>query len=192
MQCSQCEKPAIRQIDNHPLCVDHSHKMQEVLERQEAQYARHINYLTTEMEVMTGLSGVLPRHELPKTPIQTGPVTLHNISIDRSIIGAVNMGNIQKLDVAIDHIKNGGDSDLVEELKKFTAAVMSTTDVQLAKKNAIIEHLAHLSQQVATPRQARQNALVRTVIEGLERLVNFSASLITHWQVIRPLLERQF
>ena len=191
MTCDQCGKPFVYEVAGHRLCIDCTLKMQEIADRESARLAARYNLLLGQMEVVTGLTGVFPRAEAPIPRPQVG-ITLHNIKIDNSVVGAINTGTAQTIDVAMSQIKQHGSQALATELQKLTQAVIDSQDLNAAQKNEVLEHLAFLTTQAALPKDKRQAAVGKVVLPTLERLLNISASLITVWQVTKPLIEAIF
>src|SRR5207247_9593391 len=74
-----------------------------------------------------GVTGY-PRYQVPEpTPIiQRGPMNFHNIKIDRSVVGAINSGDVQRIEVAMNNINAHGGEVLAAALKEFTEDRKST------------------------------------------------------------------
>jgi len=116
--CNQCGKPAIITVDNNPLCVDCYLKFQQAMQIQDTMYVKEMNYLTDMMEATVGLYGVLPKYKIRQPVVYQGPLTFHNIKVDQSVIGSINTGEVQRIDVAMSHIKTSGNEELVKALLK--------------------------------------------------------------------------
>jgi hypothetical protein len=141
------------------------------------------------MEDSVGMPGLFQRHALPTPPVTLHTGTTNHIRIDHSVVGAINTGNIEKLDVVMDRIKAGGDDASAEELKKMVQAVVDNTDIQIAAKNEILEHLAFISSQAIIPKENRQTVIAKTSVIAVEKLLSTSADLLTIWTGIKPLIE---
>ena len=92
IKCSQCEKPAIGLVGEHPLYVDCYHKLQQTNQIYSASVYSYMNFLIGEMESAIGVYGATPRIEVPTPIVHQGPVNFHNIRVDKSIIGVINTG----------------------------------------------------------------------------------------------------
>ena len=61
---------------------------------------------------------VMPRQRIPAPIIHRGPMHFHTINVDRSVVGAINTGNVKKMEVALNdrsfHI-------IVEEMEVVTS-----------------------------------------------------------------------
>jgi hypothetical protein len=87
--CTQCRaRPAIWRLEDHLLCVDCHLKFMQAQQIQFEQQARMINFLSDHMESMVGLPGISPRIALPKPIVHTGAMTLNNINVRDSVVGA--------------------------------------------------------------------------------------------------------
>lgn len=193
MACNQCGKPGAVQYDNElVLCVDCDLKFQQARQMEHDRNIQALNHLYAQMESTTGIYGILPRYEVPQPTVHTGPVTQHNIQIHGSVVGAVNTGNIQKMNVALDLVQVGGAPQLAEAIQKLTEAVLASPDLTPEKKTATVQHLSHIADQAALPKDKRQSAIGTTVIEGLERLISASSRLLAIWQTVKPLVEQLF
>ncbi len=183
MACHQCGKPAIVGVGPSGklrLCLDCYLKLQQALSTQQAHLASMINYLTAEMEVMTGMPGLFPRMQLPHPVIHTGH-TFHNINIDHSVIGAINTGVVENLDVAMTDIRTGGDEQLADALRRMTEAVIQSTDLATEQKNEALDYLAFIAQQAARPKEQRSVGALKTNIAAFERIIQTSAALLALW-----------
>jgi hypothetical protein len=192
MKCSQCDKPAFYEMENGLLlCIDCNLKVQDIADRVYARNAATLNQLAGQMEATTGVSGVIPRFEIPQPKIHTG-LTVHNIKIDNSVVGAINTGQIKNLNVALDNVQNAGSPELANALQKLTEAVLASSELSPDKKTSAIEHLSHIATQAALPKDKRQKAISTTIIEGLERIISVSSGLLGIWQIVKPLVEQLF
>lgn len=191
MKCNQCGKAAFYKYDNGAyLCVDCNYKVQQAQHMAFADNAAMLNQLAGEMEMMTGVVGVIPRIEIPKPP-QMGH-TVHNIKIDNSVIGAINTGQIKALNVTLDNVQNGGAPHLADALHKLTEAVLASSELTAEKKADAVEHLSHIANQAALPKKQRQAAISATIIEGFERIISVSSGLLGIWQAAKPLITQLF
>ena len=193
MNCSQCGRPAFYEPSNGVfLCIDCNWKVQQIAAGEFERNAAELNYLTEQMDYIAGLSGIPPQYKIPQPTIHTGPVTQHNIQIHGSVVGAINTGQIKSLNVALDNIQNAGSPDLANALQELTEAVLASSELSPEKKTAAIQHLSHITDQAALPKDKRQSAIGTTILEGFERIISVSSGLLGIWQTVKPLLEQLF
>ena len=190
--CSQCGKPAIISVDNNPLCVDCYLKFQQAMQIQDTMYVQEMNYLTDMMESTVGLYGVLPKYKVRQPVVHQGSLTFHNIKVDQSVIGSINTGEVQRIDVAMSHIKTSGNEELVKALKEFTEAVIAETKLDAELKNQIIEQISFLTSQSALPKEKRKSGIIKAVLSGVKNMVSTMVVLSSLWNNLQPFLEHIF
>lgn len=186
--CQQCGKPPLYVIgpEKIPLCLDCYERHDNILQRQLDENARMLNYLTGQMESVVGLpyGSLGPRMAVRS---QTQPVTLNNIHIDRSNIGAVNTGQAGRIDAVVTYTNQAGDPALAQALKYFTQAVIDSKEIDRVTRDAIIEQLSFLASQIATNK--KQPSVADAVASKLGTLIKTASGLITLWKQLEPLLK---
>ena len=196
MTCNQCGKPAIVKIGEHPLCVDCYLKLRQADQFQLDALTRDLNFLMDQMEMTTGLYGFLPRYQVPRPPIQATvvnqPMTFNNINVDRSVVGSINTGDVKKIDVAMDHIKQSGADDVAMGIKELTEAIIASNEVQDQTRNELIEQLSFLTSQSILPKDKRRDGLIKATFTALASTLGAISSLATIWDKVGPLLKAIF
>jgi hypothetical protein len=190
--CTQCGRPAIAELMDHPLCVDHWCRMQQALDADHARRASALNYLAEKAEARVGVRGIFPRYEVPMPTIATGPTTFNNIRVEGSSVGVINTGELQRLDLALTQVRVGGDTASADVLKTLTQAVIDAPEIDGTAKNEALEHLSYLAQQATLPPEHRQRSVGRTVVTTLERLLHVAASVATVYATAKPVLDALF
>lgn len=193
--CNQCGKPAVRQVNGNPLCVDCFLKLQTAIQIQNDMYARELNLLTDEMETIAGVRGILPRYEVSQPLIHRGPLTLQNIN--HSVVGMINTSEnqrieIQRIDVFMGQLKDSGQEELVQALKEFTEAVISETKLNEELKEELIEQISFITEQSTLPKKGRKTGLVKAILEKISKTVDAFEVLHLLWVKLYPLLEKVF
>lgn len=189
--CGQCGKPAVASVGDNPLCVDCHLKFEQAMEIQSARCIREMNYLIGSIESVAGVpSGVLARYPEPQPVIHQGPLTFHNIKVDRSVVGSINTGEVQRIDVAMSHIMSSGDEELAGALKEFTEAVLAASELDADSKNELVEQISFLASQSILPKEKQKRGIIKTVLLGVTTTVTMSASLLTIWDKLQPILEK--
>lgn len=137
--------------------------------------AAMLNQVAGELEMISGVPIGIPRIEIPQPTIHMGH-TVHNIKVDNSgVIGAINTGQIKNLNVALDNVQNSGSPDLANAFQKLTEAVLASSELSPDKKTAAVEHLSHIMNQAALPKDQRQAAIGTMILEGFERIISVSS-----------------
>lgn len=202
--CTQCgERPSMFEYEGgHNLCVDCNAKVMaaerarvSILVDAANQNAAMLNYLTREAEAVVGLPGLHPQIEIPgPAPIlQTGPVNLNNFNIDNSVIGAINTGTIQQLDVDLTEIAVGGNQDLATAMQNFTAVALDPeTPIDDDERQHIVEEMTFVADEVKRPPEQRKAGMARMVMQRLKETATTVTALSVAWNQLEPLLERVF
>jgi len=190
--CTQCGKSAIISVGNNPLCVDCYLKFQQATQMQNATQIQKVNYLTDMIEAKIGIYGVLPRYKVPQSMVHQGSLTFHNIKVDQSVVGSINTGEVQRIDIAMSHIKIAGNEELVKALKEFTEAVIAETKLNAELKNQIIEQISFLASQSALPKENQKSGIVKAVLLRVKDTICTITTLASLWDKLEPILEQVF
>ena len=190
--CYNCGKPPVYEmpVENGKmlLCLDCYSKVHAIQQQQLASNINHMNYLTGMMDATAGISGMLPRYEVP-TPINVvnkGDTNYNNINVESSVVGVINQGEVGSIDVAMSNI---GDPQAVVALKEFTEAILNDKELEEVNKHELLEQLSYLASQVAMPKDQRKPSIVRTVLTGVTTSVGATA-LMSSWKTLQPILEK--
>lgn len=187
---SQCgKKPAIVLFGNNPLCIDCYSKLNQIIQMQYNRDLQEINYLTDIAEATTGMYGVLPKYDIPQPITNQGALTFNNISVDRSVIGAINTARVKQIDITMSKIKNSGDEELTKAIKEFTEAVISETKLNNETKNQIIFLISFLTNQHLLNEEKRQIPIIKAVLLHVESFISKIASLASLWTALKLLLK---
>ncbi len=185
--CSQCGKPAVVGVGSNPLCVACFSQLQQAVRMRDIMLKEVHNQLVSQMEAMTGIYGVIPRFRISSPVAYQGPMNFHNIKIDRSVVGAINTGHVQQIDVALSHIKVSGDAELEKALAGFTEAVANSASLSNEARNEILEQLAAVAEQAATPKESRSWGILKALVSSIGTQVA-TTGLAELWDKIRPML----
>jgi len=198
MKCSQCENDAFFTVGEKdkqsPLCIDHYAKFSNVIKDRDTMIKQEINYLEDYMGYIMGLTSTPPRYDVTQihSTINTGDVVLNNISVDRSVIGSVNTGNVERIDSAITIIKQSGEEELSEAIQKLSEAVLTNQEVDSEVKKEILDILSVLSSQAVMPNESRNSSAMQTLINRLGTLYNSIKTLKGIWETLSQIVENAF
>ena len=163
--CAQCGKPAIvSYADGVKYCVEHHLMMQQAFYLTNSMLSASLNEIRGNIELGVGLPGLLPRVEIPPPPFAGQTLTLNNINVTGSTVGAINTGTIQQLDTTITLMRGGGESDLAESVKELTEAIIRTDQLGESTKNELAEQLAFLGSQVTAKQDQRSPSLAKPIL----------------------------
>jgi len=185
--CSQCGKPAVFEWNGHPICVGCNLKIQQAFQIRDNALKEQENFLLDQMEAVTGLYGVTPRHKIQTPVIHRGPMNFHSIKVDRSVVGAINTGSVEKMEVALNNIHASNQNPELEgRLKEFTETVLKDAALSVQTKDEIVEQLTALAAELAKPQESRSKGVVMAVVKSVA--ASIPAALIEHWDKIKAML----
>jgi hypothetical protein len=179
--CSQCGKPAVFELNGHPICVDCNLKVQQAAQIRDNMLKEQENFLLDQMDAAIGMGRFGPRHKIQP------PVAPVSINFDRSVVGAINTGNVKNMEVALNniHVQNGN-AELEKALKEFTEAVLNEKSLAVAMKDGIVEQLSVLAAQAALPKESRLKAVMYAMVTNIG--ASIPVALIEHWDKIKAML----
>lgn len=196
--CNQCGKPAVQEYNGNPLCVDCLtklaalfHKQEEIRQRELIILMQQEQAIESEMYRMVGLMPPPPKYDFThlQPPIN---YTLHNIKVSDSVIGSVNSGDVEKIDVAMTTIQRSGNTEVADALKSLTEAVLENTQISSTLKNELIQNIGFLSQQVSVPALRRNQGVLKSVFTGIKNSIGTISSLVDLWNKVEPVFRGYF
>jgi len=171
----------------HPLCVEHYAMLQDAVSKQNEGLERAINMLEGHIDVVG-----LPR-PTPSFPERKPPVVIHqpkidnSIHIDRSVVGSVNTGTINSLDVSMSNI-NVSNAPLAMSLKHFAEAVAKEGSLSAEQKQEILDQLSALTQEIEQPKERRRTGVVKTLMSGIKSSIQVAVTLDSLWSLAEHLI----
>jgi hypothetical protein len=198
-KCSQgCAKPALGEVGGQPLCVDCYTKLQTAWAAQQStqlQQLRHsmamMNYAEEMMWSMVGFGPGPRRVQIPQMPA-TGPVTLNNVKLDNSVVGAINTGNVRDIDVKLGELHAAGLDKLSDAIAILTQAVAADATAGREEKDPLLEQIAFLSAQAAAAAPQRKPGMIKAAIGAISTTASTITSVAGAWQACEPLLKKVF
>jgi hypothetical protein len=192
VKCFQCDKPAVIKYGEGKeillLCLDCNLKYQQAIEMAQRRNAEMINYLTGQMESQVGMYGMFPRYQVTSPVIHKGDIKLNNINVSNSIVGAINTGVVQSIDVSLSVIKNQGEPEVVDAIKSLTEQLIKSNDINETQKNDILEQLSFVSDQLAKPKESRKWSLIKPVFTTIGSALSGFSNLLSAWEKLRSLI----
>ena len=188
--CGQCGKPAVSSVCNVPLCVDCSYKfavMQTLLLRNAAIGANHA---AAEMDFITGLRNFTPRMQVPEIP--KAPIIMHNIHIADSVVGSINTGTVQTVDVSITYLKQAGNNEVAEALRQLTEAIANEPSLLSDDKNNLLDQVAYLSDQASSAAKDRKRGMIKAAFAAISQGAGTVTAIAAAWNAAAPLLQTLF
>ncbi|MFH1140371.1 MAG: hypothetical protein V1724_01580 [Chloroflexota bacterium] len=186
MLCDQCGKPALIIYANHPLCVEHHLMMQQATYLQVSLLIPILNDTNAQIEASTGMPQ--PRMYLPRPPFVGDKLTLNNINVHGSNVGAINSGTIQNLDATITLKQARGDKEMAEAIKELTQAIFDGKQIDDATKNELAQSLEYLVAQTEAKPEQRSLGVIKGAISFMRNTISTAAELVGIWEKAEPII----
>lgn len=151
------------------------------------------NQAAAEMDSVAPFGPTTPRMQLPELP--KGPIIMHNINIADSIVGSINTGTVHTVDVNITCLKQGGNKDLADALKRLTEAIANEPNLLSDDKNGLLEQVAYLSNQARSAPKDRTRGMIKAAMDSLSSFAQSADSvnkITIAWQHVEPILKGFF
>ena len=188
--CGQCGKPAIVQAGGVSLCVDCYYRLTVAQTLQLRNAAIGANAAAQQMDFVSGLRNFTPRMQVPDLP--PVPLTLNNIRVDRSTVGAINTGEVAKIDVSITVLEQAGNKDVSEALRNLTQVILDLADIPDATKSETLDQVAYLSEQAAAAAKDRKPGMIKAACNAVTTVATTTTTLATAWNAAAPILRGFF
>ncbi len=188
--CGQCGKPAVAQVSGVPICIDHYTAFLTAQTTLLRHQMAMINYTEQQMASMSGMPWSANQINIPSLP--SAPITLNNIRLENSSVGAINTGNVRDIEVNLGRLQNAGSENATKALKVFTEAVIADESISENQKHELLEQIAYLSGQATASAQDRKPAIIKPTLSALSQSATAIGSLATAWQVLGPILQSIF
>ena len=150
------------------------------------QNAAMIDFLLGEME--STATGSLPA--IPKIVLRQQLMNFYNIRVDHNVIGAINTGRAQAIDVGLSQLKQNGDPELSQRFQEFAQAVLASRELDHAASAAIIEQLSFLISQLSVKPEQKRRAIVGAVLKNIKDALSAFSDLLKLWEKLEPLLRQ--
>lgn len=196
MKCHNCDKNAMYEVgpegQEASLCLDCYIRWQNAQLREQEMLERELNYLSAEMESISGIPGTLPRYPERQTVIHTGGVTLNNIHVSNSEIGVLNTGTIGNVDATVTVLRSAGNRELASAVATLSQAVIQSGQIANDSKNQILELLGALSEEAIAPKEKRKTSVAKALLSELSGILSGVGALAGLWQKTKTLFDQLF
>lgn len=188
--CGQCSRPAIVAVGGAALCVDCYYRFEVARTLNFRIAAIGMNHAAAEMDAVTGLRNFTRRIQVPDIP--KGPAILNNIKIDNSVVGSINTGNVQSIDVSVTVLKEAGNGKISDALKALAEAVANSHAISAADRDAMLDQVAYLSEQAAAAAKDRRPGMIKAAFSSITQGATAVSAIATAWATAEPLLKTCF
>ncbi len=124
--------------------------------------------------------------------IAHAPSSINNIRADRSTVGAINTGEVDKIDVCITTLEQVGNKDLSEALKTLSQAILGASELPNETKSQTLEQVSYLSEQAAAATNDRKPGMIKAACAALTQVATTTTALATAWKAAEPILHGHF
>lgn len=194
MKCYQCSTPAMYQVGEQsiPLCLNCYFKFSQIQQQELENHERHANYLLDQISASVGMPPIGPRFPVRPRPVHIGGVKLNNISVNNSVVGAINTGSIGSVDQSISALVQLGEPKASEAVKALSEAILQSGDLTQNQKNELIEILSLVAQEAATPVETRRNSVAIPLIEKATKITGLANDISDIGQKWWPIIHALF
>jgi hypothetical protein len=181
-------KTAVCKVNDVPICIDCYTKLQTINLAMVRHQMAMSNRAAADLESIAGVRpGLFPRVQIP--PLPSAPFTLNNIKIDNSVVGSINTGNVQTIDVSLSYLHQAGNDKARDALKTLTEAILGAPSIDDAQKNELLELVAFLSEQAAAGAKDRKSpSVIKATLGAVSQAAGSISAVAGAWQVAEPLL----
>jgi hypothetical protein len=186
----ECGKMAIKSSGAIALCVDCYYKLTVAETMALRLGAIAMNHAADQMDSISGLRNFTPKMQVPDLP--KGPIILNNIKVANSVVGAINTGDIQTIDVSITYLKNAGNSNVSNALTSLTQTIVNEDSLSKVEKNHLLDQVAYLSEQAAHAAKDRKPGMIKAALGAITQGAATVSAVAGAWQAAEPLLKGHF
>lgn len=174
-----------------PLCLECFSKVQ-ALNQQEMDNARMLaNLAIDQMNSQFGFLHTIPRMQSSPVPVVIQGVKMQNINVNNSVVGAINTGVMQSVDVTISALNGIGNTAAADAVKGVSEAILGSSDLTATQKNELIECMNVIAKEAATPEATRSNAVGKSLLEKVIQTVSVANDIsevcLKWWPVLQGL-----
>lgn len=194
-KCTQCDKNAIQKYGDNYLCLDCLERLSNIHHRSNEQRHREIMYsmqMTNASEKYINESMGLPSDRLSFDLSVFQPsrnIKLSNVNVNNSIVGNISTEEVGNINVALEKINASGDTGTASKLHELTVAILSAKEIDVAKKNEVLEQISLLSEQASLPQQNRKPGIIKAAASAIKETANTITSVAGAWEKIEPIIK---
>jgi len=178
MKCNQCDRPAFYQFGDAGLCIDCEHKRVSIHGIQFLQAAALMNQSLDDLDAVSGFH--TPGGRIPLNAIANairGKTTLNNITVTNSTIGAINTGDLARIDAVITLAKGTDADDVGRLVQQLTQAVLDAKELVPAAKKELLDLIQSLAEQAVGSQGQSKASVAKALLESVEKKVSSLSGL---------------
>jgi hypothetical protein len=185
-----------------PLCIEHWRMVEEVLVRkQEANIQQQETALRMALEAEMQMAQAIPNAGMFSVALakaealkRVGVVNIANsLTVTDSVVGAINSGTIERLNVRIGDLKKKPETTEVgKALQELKDAILQSKDMPDSSKQEAADQLSYLAEQAAQPEEQRQPGVIKATANTLSRVLSVTADVLAVWNQWGPVVVAYF
>ncbi len=196
-KCTQCGKPAIQPYGDNYLCLDCLEKISLIQSRSAEQRHREIIYHMQMSnaaekyinETMSGIGSQELSFDLNMfQPSRT--VKLNSVNVSNSIVGNISTEEVGNIQVSLKKINASGDAEAAAKLHELTTAIISTNEIEVERKNEILEQISLLTEQISLPKQNRKKGIIKAAASAIKETASTITSVAGAWGKIETFIAK--
>jgi hypothetical protein len=117
--------------------------------------------------------------------VEHKPTTFNNISIDRSVIGMLNTGQLKEVEnisISISSLEESGYKDVAEAIRQLTKAVAEYQGISNEQRTELLDQLDELSNQATlSPERRVKPGVLKVILTGLAASLGAAGGLAEVW-----------
>lgn len=191
MKCSQCEKTAIYNLNNIPLCLNCLERVKAIQQQELENNMQLANIAAAHLDMALPFGMKTPRFTIPKRVQVNGP-KMTNINISGGNIGVVNTGTVQRIDASINTIKSEGNAEVAHAIAELTEAIASLEKISDEDRSKALELLSAVADEAEQPVNKRRSAVLKPILEGLATVLQTGAATADLWTKFGPIITNFF
>lgn len=132
-------------------------------------------------------------NQVSSTTINQGAMkNINNFNISNSHIGVINTGEVERIELAMQIMKDRNDLDLAGAFQEFAQAVLDAEDIPEPEKNELLEQVAEVSEQALKPPEKRKKGIIKSLLGGIKSLATTTTTIAEAWEKVEPIVKGFF
>ena len=163
------------------MCIDCEQKRLWIQSIGFLQNAALLNQSLDDMDSVFGIFGI--QSSGGRVPVAAlanamkGRSTLNNITVANSTIGAINTGDLARIDAVITLAKGTDAEDVGKLVQQLTQAVLDTNQLVPTAKKELLDLIQSLSEQAIDSQGQSKSSAVKALLESVEKNVTSVSAL---------------
>lgn len=193
-KCTQCDKPAIQKYGDNYLCLDCLERLSLIHHRANEQRHREVMYnmqmanvAEKDLNEVLGFPSQGPSFDMSVFKPSRN-IKLSTINVNNSVVGNISTEEVGNIQVSLNKINSGGDTETATKLHELTSTIISAQEIDVEKKNEILEQISLLTEQISLPAQNRKKGIIKAAASAIKESAATITSLASAWEKIEKII----